>query len=588
MNGLNVIFEKYNEGYAALLVTGRSLHDLAVDPSDSKLRTLLEILRRQCREQHGMVLLRYSMAGGLDWDRERISDEGDRRTIEQALQHHGLLNIPLNQYEPSRVIRGTYSLARTPTEGLHWSDGQQLRFCVLFEFSEHLTPGQLGNGTQTESQIVAIELAHLLGHNLALRTSGNLMVFHGRDGLIDELVGSALHHVRLRQPELEEKRKFVATAFAVYTDATFEDGLDNEAVARLTMNTPNLGLENRMRASHRTGRPITAKELAEQKNNDVIQVSESTLKVLGNGRAKDIELCGENIERPKAFLERFAEGLLQGARSIPLNILLVGPPGTGKTELAIVTADRAKAAAYELLNPKDGIVGGTERKSRLQWTALNEWGGIAFCDEITEALPLERSEFDGDSGASKAVTAALLTELSNEGARGTRLLIGTTNCPWRMAAAMRSRFTRIPILHPLLSDFPQIIVAIARRIVPDAKIDVGDPKIQEAARMFYEKGANPREIAEMLRNTNFLSGSFGPETILAAADDMCPSADLPSAIYSDLWAVRTCTDLKFLPWYNNPSYTFPPHLQGVVDANGKLIDEELTRRLEAYKPHANV
>ena len=86
-------------------------------------------------------------------------------------------------------------------------------------------------------------------------------------------------------------------------------------------------------------------------------------------------------------------------------------------------------------------------------------------DEITEQFPLEQSEgFDGDSGASRAVMGQLLTSLSDESRRGRALLVATTNCPWRIGAAMRSRFTVIPVLHPLEEDFPGILASIAEQV----------------------------------------------------------------------------------------------------------------------------
>jgi len=591
MDALNPVYRKYEEGYAALLLTGRSLHDLVVDPSDEKMRTVLESLRRGCRDRYGMVFLLYSMAGGIDWDRSRIADERDRKTIEKALQTHGLAQIPQDQNENVRVIRGLHSLLRTPPNGAKWADGREMRFCALLEFGEHLVPGELANGTQTEQQVVSIELAHILGNNLALRQSGNLVIFHGREGLIDPLVASALHHVRLPQPSVEEKADFLRAAKALYMKASFEDGLSDEGVVNLTRNTPNRGLEGQLRAAHRSGRKVTAKELAELKNRDVEQLSEETLTVLDTTRVDNLQLRGINIRKPREILERFAEGLLHNNPKVPLNVLLVGPPGTGKTDLAVVTARRAKAAAYQLHSPKGGIVGETERKSRLQWAALNEWGGIAFCDEITEALPLERNDFDGDSGASRAVTAALLTELSNESARGRRMLIATTNCPWRMGTAMRDRFTLIPVLHPLKADFASIVVSTAKRIVPSAQVEADDPKVQEAAKIFYERGANPRLIRNQLSNALLLyHEELTADTVLFAAEDLCASFELPSVIYTDLWAIKSCRSHKFLPWSDSPTdYPYPDYLQGIVDpSSGSVDDEELNKRLKEYEPYANV
>jgi len=537
-----------------------------------------------------MVTLTYSLAGGLDWDAPRIDDDRDLHTIETALRAHDLYDVEPDENEVVRILRGINSLAGAPTDGLSWADGQPMRFLFLIEFSEHLTPC-LQQGGQTDQEIAAVELAHLLGQSLALRNSGNLVLFHGREGQIDELVTGALRSIRLPQPDEEEKLALLEAARALYTEAHFEDGLTAEGVARLTTNTPNRGLEAQLRASHRTGRPITADSLLKRKSRDVEALSEQTLTMLDTRRVENLDLRGRNIETPVKVLTRYGEALLEGNPHMEANVVLVGSPGTGKTDLAQLTAHRAKASAYEVHSPKGSLVGETERKVRLQMKALREWTpNVAFVDEITESLPLERSDFDGDSGASNAVTAALLTALSDDSRRGQSLLIGTTNCPWRMGEAMRSRFTMIPVLRPLLEDFPAIIQAIAHRIVPDASLAADHPKVITAAQVFYQKGASPREVRSSLDAAMLMEGQLKPETVVQAARDLCPSSDLESGIYADLWAVRACSSRRFLPWYDDPAgYPFPSYLQEVVDTQTGGIDYgALDERIQEMKPRANV
>jgi hypothetical protein len=248
-----------------------------------------------------------------------------------------------------------------------------------------------------------------------------------------------------------------------------------------------------------------------------------------------------------------------------------------------------------------GVTSQTERKCRLQYTALREWTpNVSFIDEITEAMPLERSEFDGDSGASRAVGAAMLTALSDESRRGRSLLIATTNCPWRMGAAMRSRFTLIPVLHPLPEDYPGIILAIAKRVASELSIAEDDPRVQQSGRLFYEKGANPRHIRSALSNAMLTYRQLTADTILFAAHDLSACMDLNSAIYSDLWALKACSSRSFLPWseedpsnpgliVKDPSYPLPPHLRDLVDpATGEVHQTEVDKRVEELRPYANV
>lgn len=591
MNAVQPILNAYAEGQSALLLSGRSLYDFVAD--DGRIRPLFELLRRVLFREYGMVFISYSLATGLNWFESWIAEESDRQTIRHLLRNNNLLDLPKTENEVVAIVRGVVSLSRTNIENLRWKDGRPMRFAVCFEFSEHLAPGSLANGTQTDAQLIVSELVHITSQSLALRNSGNLIIFHGRDTLVDELVCSALKKVHLPQPDKAEKEDFLTTAFDLYNEASFEDGLTPEAVVSLTLNTPNRGIENLLRASHRGKRLLTAKEISEQKNRDVEQLSEGTLTPLDTASVQNARLVGKNVEKPQAILMRLADCLLKGDSSMPANVLLAGAPGTAKTDLSKLVAYLGKAPAYEMISPKGSLVGETERKARLQQQVLKEWTpNVAFCDEISEALPLERGEFDGDSGASRAVTATLLTALSDENRRGKSLLIATTNRPWAMGAAMRSRFTVIPVLFPLREDFPSIIVATVQRIAPNSQLDIADGKILEAAKIFYQKGANPRHLRSALSNALLLSGKnvFEPNDILFAAHDLCATTDFASTVYADLWAIKGCTSRSFLPWNDAPNgYNFPEYLKGIVNGQtGDINETELNKRITELKPNVNV
>jgi DNA replication protein DnaC len=587
---LDTIFAAFDEGSPALLVTGRSLYDLVID-REKRMRPLVEALRIDARRERGMHLVSYSMASGLDWDDARIGESKDRDTIAQALRSHRLLDIPQDQNEVVRVLRGISSLARSQRQEIRWADGKPLKFLFLCEFGEHLAPGTLTNGTQSETQLVAIELAHVTAQSLALRSSGHLVILHARDGLVDPLVCSALRHVRLRQPDETEKRQFIDACLSLYTAARLEPTAGPEIAARLSSNTPNRGLEQLLRASHHTKRALPGSSIAAQKSQDIEALSERTLTVLDSSRVAGLDLRGRNIGTPRRVLQQVAAALRRGDRSVPSNILLAGGPGTGKTDLAILTAVEAGVAAYEMHSPKSAYVGETERRARLQQAMLDETTPcLAFCDEISEALPLERSSFDGDSGASRAVMATLLTALSDETRRGCSIIIGSTNCPWRIGEAMRSRFVVLPVLQPLREDMPAIVVSTARRVAAGVEVDAAHPAVQEAGGIFYDKGASARDIRQALSTAAMLNGKLGTDQILLAAHDLIGRSDRTSAVYADLWAVRACSSRAFLPWAENPqAYPYPPYLADVVDTQtGEPNSEALDRKLAQLRPQANV
>jgi hypothetical protein len=186
--------------------------------------------------------------------------------------------------------------------------------------------------------------------------------------------------------------------------------------------------------------------------------------------------------------------------------------------------------------------------------------------------------------------AQLLTSLADEGRRGRALLVATTNCPWRIGTAMRSRFIVIPVLHPLATDFPAIVTAIVRRVDPDSSIQADEDAVVTAAALFFEKGANPRHIRGSLSNALLLRGCLDRDAIVFAARDFCESGDRISAEYADYWAIKCCSSLSLLPWSRAPvSYPYPAHLRGVVQQDtGELRHDELDRRITELRQHANL
>jgi hypothetical protein len=146
----------------------------------------------------------------------------------------------------------------------------------------------------------------------------------------------------------------------------------------------------------------------------------------------------------------------------------------------------------------------------------------------------------------------------------------------------------IPVLTPLLSDYPEIIRSLAHRITRQL-MQLDPSALQLAGEVFFRKRASPRDILGALRSVMVDSGEITDEAVVRAAEDLCLSPDGASTEYADLWAIRACPNKRYYPWYQREtSYPFPDHLQGILIAGSDLNVEELDRRIEELKPHANV
>ena len=588
MNTVKNIFKPYErDGRSSMILTGRSIYDFECR-EDGSICTLVQLMAEYAKRMH-MVMVRYSLASGIAVP-YNMYEKADSETIKKILSANGISNTKCAtgncnaSQELVDILRGISRLASAPT-AINWQDGENMKFLFVFEFTSDIMP----NAT-TVNQLVARELIYNLVCSRPFLDNGNMFILSDvTEGKIDSQVQGLIYHLFLPYPNYEEKLEFVKGLHRQYPNAQYSPELDDKQIANLSSSTPNRGLDLVFRASHISGCPIEVKGLIEQKSKDVQTISEETISMLDTTRVKEVALKGENVRVPMEFLRKQANGLRSRDKSIPTNILLLGAPGTGKTDMAILTAHWAAVPIYQLNSPKAGIVGETERRATLQTRIFaSTTPSLGFIDEITEAMPMQRTH-NLDSGASDSVMQALLNTLSDNSREGQSMLIATTNCGYKMGAAMRDRFVVVPVIMPAIEDFPEIICSVAKQI-SGVSINPQDNYIQQAANVFYDKHIMPRRIRAALKLVCQQDG-LTPKAILDAANDANPldEASWLAAVYADLSAISLTVSKRLLPWYGREdSYPFPDYIKEILDENMEVDPVKLNQELNRLQPYVNV
>lgn len=591
------IMQPYKDGRTAIILRGRDLFDLEVNEKN-QLTPLIEMLREEAFKSHQLVLIEYSKSTGITYDLRLLNNE-EKSNVTKCLNDLGLCtksghHSDNDDPEFTRIIRGLMKLSQSDSK-VFLRDGVPLKFLVLFHYTEHLTPA-LQTGSHSEEQLLCIETALRLSKSLAVRKYRNYIIFsEARPGTLEALLYQNVPVVNLCQPGASQKLPFIAALKNRYPNATLEEGLDDSILSVLSGSTPNRSLESIYVKSENTGEKINANEVFSRKQEDIISISEHTLEPIQLDRVKNLNLVGITIQKALKILFKISDGLKRNDPNTLRNILLAGAPATGKTMLANYAAAKAGVPSFNFVTPKSQYVGESERRIKLCLDIFKQNGGIGLADEIECLMPMNKDNFNGDSGVTSFYTAQLQNFLSDPSISGKCAIVGTTNRPSDISSAMLTRWLIVPVLMPVSIDFPAILESIAHSLNSEVDIDVKNQRLIGAAKRFYEGGSTPREIREaLISSCALMDGPLSINHIEDASYKVIPNVNRLSYYYADYCALLHTRNLAFLPWYDDvkkqsdPNYPFPDYIKEILDDDLNIDFIKLNNKIRELQPFANV
>ena len=230
--------------------------------------------------------------------------------------------------------------------------------------------------------------------------------------------------------------------------------------------------------------------------------------VAGEDEAKEnLAEIVDYLHNPKKYEEIGA--------SMPKGVLLVGPPGTGKTMLAKAVAGEADVPFFSMSGSEfvEMFVGMGASKVRDLFSQAKEKAPcIVFIDEI-DAIGQKRDGRIGGNDEREQTLNQLLTEMDGFGGNTGVIILAATNRPETLDPALTrpGRFDRrVPVELPDLAGREAILKVHARKIKPAEDVD-----FHTIARM--ASGASGAELANII-NEAALRAVRNGRTIVTQAD----------------------------------------------------------------------
>ena len=230
--------------------------------------------------------------------------------------------------------------------------------------------------------------------------------------------------------------------------------------------------------------------------------------------------------------------------SMPKGILLVGPPGTGKTMLAKAVAGEANVPFFSMSGSEfvEMFVGmGASKVRDLFKQAKEKAPCIVFIDEI-DAIGKKRDGQVGGNDEREQTLNQLLTEMDGfEGNNGV-IILAATNRPESLDPALLrpGRFDSVPVELPDLKGREEILKVHARKIKVADNVD-----FNKIARM--ASGASGAELANIVNEAALRAVRDGRK--FATQADLEESIEVVIAGYQKKNAILTDKEKRIVAYH---------------------------------------
>ena len=520
------VLDRYHAGASHLFLLHGNVRDL--HPFGEEWVPLVEGLKLLTRRRD--IVVTYDVSSGL-----AFPDAQHEKALRKALGLKGLL--PADPARALVVLDALLTTERCPAASV----------AVVIDYAHSLAPA--GATGTAERQNVTTLARWASDPRVAARRPLVILIAPSAQDVSDEVYAGAsgAEVVAIPRPELEARAEFARHLRAEPPEMAWE--LSPEELASETGGLALVQMEDIVQRSRGGGTPLGRADIVQRKVDLLREEYGDVLEILQPKH--DLAAVG-GLEHATRELKEVAEIMRRGQfAAAPMGIILMGPPGTGKSYLAECFARECGMLCVRFRPLRQMYVGQSERNQEKAFAAIRALAPVVvMVDESDQAEGGSRDQGSGDSGVTERMRASAFNFWGDSSLRGRVLRIDITNRVDLIDAAMRRSGRtdiKIPILMPDEDARRQIFqVTVRKHGLPTAISD-----FTPFARRTGGYTGSDIELAVTTAWRFALRDSAPAMTeshLTAAIDDLIPTArDQRTIDRMTLIALDECRNKRLLP-----------------------------------------
>lgn len=492
---------------------------------------------------------------------------------------------------------------RNLEEVLRWLTRQlrqpEQKISVIIDYADLIVPNAQGltSAVLSPTHMNALEILHGWSIDDAIRHTNNIVLLISYENQIHELLmraGSGYSVIQVGLPDEEQRLNF--TQFLL-KQGYGQLGLSIEEFARVTGGLRLADIEGLLRLSSAERKPVDYSFIQEEKSKTIKQMGRDLLEVIEPQYGFE-GVAG--LQHVIEYLKLLSWQIRSGATNVPQALLLVGPPGVGKSFVVSAIAKELGWCLLRLGNIREKWVGASERNLEMAlWIIETLAPCIVWVDEIDQAWGGQRNFGpSADAGTSERIMARLWEFMGSMKHRGKILWIGTTNRPDILDAATLDRFqVIIPFLHPTKEEIKALLPVLAKQVGREL---TGEVNVEEIVQIPTLRQPTVRALQEIVGIAGVFADMEARKVgmpiehrhLIKSALNYKPNYNPLMHEFIALTAIRMTNFTFLLPWRSmngrRTDYELPTYLEGIVDENGDVDLLALHRRLSELERQLGV